>query len=418
MPLDLRISIFSFHLICCCFPFQTEAQFPPQNSTSSPINTIISGPNDDTIIVGANNNIFVLDANLSLLHRYKTGPLWDHPDCILGSSNGSQCISYKGTNLSTTELVDNKNLVLLLDPSDDRKLIVCGSHRNGLCRFHSAADLEEIQQNNKHHSANERFSISNDSTVMFAGPGPEEGKSFVWMGAFKRLNEEDKYDSFRGNLGISARSFGRNGGKVLFSPIRDKVALTCNYNIEFVTAFGSSGFSYFLANMPAVVPSVTFFSKNCFFNTRTLSSKVIQICQTDATLRSHVETPFACTLDKSDWNILRAATLITPSKTLLRSYSSSKLKQRSEVDIRPGEQFIAAVLASEVWSSQQALCLYPLSWIRNTMLRNLRRCFNQSLGETGPQFPNSVKCKTLNVSLFPWCWSAERLDVDKNCNLR
>lgn len=395
----LRISIFSLQLICTCFPFQPDAQFPPQNSTSPHINTIISAPNDDTIFVGATNNIFVLDGNLSLLHRHKTGPLWDHPDCVLGPSNGSRCISYKGTNLSTTVLVDNKNLALLLDPTDDRTLIVCGSHRNGLCRFHSAGDLQEIHENNKHHLANipERFSVSNDSTVLFAGPGPEEGRSFVWMGAFKRLNEEDKYDSFRGNLGISARSFGVKGGKVFFSPIRDKVALTCNYNIEFVSAFESSGFSYFLANMPAVVPSVTFFSKNCFFNTRTLSSKVIQICQTDSTLRSHVETPLTCTLDKSDWNILRAATLITPSKTLLGTYSSSKLKQRSEVDIRPGEQFIAAVLASEVWSSQQVLCLYPLSWIRNTMLRNLRRCFNQSLGETGPQFPNSVKCKTLNA---------------------
>lgn len=342
------------------------------------------------VFVGAVNRIYEFDSNLGLLSEVETGPINDSKKCLPGL-NDVECISSRN-------LTDNYNMILIHYKGLKEKLLTCGSVYQGACE---ARNLKNISRLHSYYNSDDGTLLdyavaANDpksSTVAFVAWGPPDVQTDVLYVAatFSGGKTDDIAQQLRGLVpAISTRSLGKNDRFQLFaktdsiqaklSGIYLKKNIRSDYLIKYVTGFESSIYRYFLTQQFESPFEVGSDSK--------IISKVIQICQEDTYYYSYVDMPLICKSQSSgrEYNYVQAARVIKASKNLQLSFG-----------LRSAEDILIGVFTDSEGGpdTNSAVCVFTLQFIRKKLLENVQKCYSGDETMSGGGYLTRKRCQNL-----------------------
>ncbi|KAL3853455.1 hypothetical protein ACJMK2_016991 [Sinanodonta woodiana] len=339
----------------------------------------------DKVYIGAVNRIYELDSNLVVETEVQTGPVLDSPKCLPPPND---CTHQR-------TLTDNHNKLLLLYSGAKEKLITCGSIYQGACE---ARNLNNISRASEYYtsitgSVSDFAVVANSpdaSTVAFIAPGPSDLMTDVLYVAttYTGTGEDEIIKRIRDTVpAICSRSLSRNRfsfakttdsiqGK--FSGMFIKKDVRSSYLIKYITGFTYDAFSYFITQQPEG-PSAN--------GLRKTMSKIIQICQEDSYFYSYVDMPFQCRTNSKEYNLLRAARLIQPSKNLRLTFGLRNTEDEILVGI-----FTTDEKAND---TDSAICMFTMQNIRQRLLDNIKLCY-QGQDISGGGYLDQKQCPNLD----------------------
>ncbi|CAH6778319.1 Met [Phodopus roborovskii] len=355
----------------------------PNFTSETPIqNVVLHGHH---IYLGTTNYIYVLDdKDLQKVSEYKTGPVFEHPDCFPCQDCSSKANSSGGV------WKDNTNMALLVDTYYDDQLISCGSVNRGTCQRHVLPP-------------NNAADIQSEVHCMFSPHVDEESGQcpdcvVSALGAKVLLSEKDRFiNFFVGNTinstyfpdhslhSISVRRLKetQDGFKFLTdqSYIDVLPEFRDSYPIKYIHAFESNRFIYFLTVQKETLDAQTF------------HTRIIRFCSVDSGLHSYMEMPLECILTEKRrkrstreevFNILQAAYVSKPGANLAKQIGAS-----------PNDDILYGVFAQSKPDSAEpmnrsAVCAFPIKYVNEffnkIVNKNNVRCLQHFYG------PNHEHC--------------------------
>lgn len=306
-----------------------------------------------TLYIGAVNKIYMLNDQLNKLQDAVTGPKLDNPDCFPPSIEDS-CVNQR-------TFMDSYNKALVIDYSANR-IIACTSLFQGICEKRKLTDIskKDLQEYTPMVANN-----ATASTVAFIANGPYYPPSKVLYIGVTWTKTGPGLVGYRGNVpafcsrnltnfDLVYRDISANSKKEILIDNRD------TFPVIYVYGFESDGFSYV----------VTIQKEN--LSSKNFISKLIRVCQKDKQYYSYVETRLECYHSGTMYNLVQAAYVGKPGKDLAKNlgYESNTT-----------EDVLYAVFTFGQANSHQptgtsALCVYPMSAIKNMFTVNIQKCFD------------------------------------------
>uniref|UniRef100_A0A8D8QDQ6 Plexin-A1 n=1 Tax=Cacopsylla melanoneura TaxID=428564 RepID=A0A8D8QDQ6_9HEMI len=336
--------------------------FSSENGAGSGrFNHLVVDKNTGQIYVGAVNQLYQLTQDLEMVQSEMTGPQDDSTECSV-----MYC-----PNTAVKRPTDNHNKALVIDYTTTR-LITCGSIQQGTCTVRSLQNISDIVQN-----VREAVVANNAkaSTFAFIAPGPPKPPSTHVMYVGVTFTGNSPYRSEVPS--IASRSLDPDR---MFQ-IAD-VAVTTGtrmfvnnlarerYIINYVYGFESVGFSYFLTTQ----------LRSNIGNSPYIS-KLVRICHDDPNYYSYTEIPITCNSNSGkQYNLVQAGFVGKPGSDLAK-----------DMGITAQDDVLFAVFAERDHPSSSALCIYPLSSIRQTFTQNIRECYSGKGNQGLEYFDSSVK---------------------------
>lgn len=156
------------------------------------------------------------------------------------------------------------------------------------------------------------------------------------------------------------------------------------YLVNYVYGFSSQRFSYFLTTQP----------KQNLPSARDYITKLVRVCQEDSHYYSYTEIPVDCIgNDAVKYNLVQAAYLGKPGADLADTLGITAQDDVLYTIFSEGK--------GKTPTNRSALCVYPLKWIRQKFMTNIKSCFSGK-GSRGLDFisPNMqcvvTKLNTIN----------------------
>ncbi len=329
-----------------------------------------------------------------------TGPQEDSPYC---PPEGEECPCSSNCDDYTKKPTNSINKALVID-YESRKIIACTNLFQGHCEKRHLEDISEMDEHIfKSIVPNDEISPA----VVFIGPGPSDTSQGPFMDTGQKPQPQVLYvAATRSTKGLnlyrdlvphlSSRSLSTFDIASSDFSSATKIELESqrrdSFRVLFVDGFGSGGFSYFLANQPAVLDAQ---------NSKYVS-KIMRICQNDRNYYSFVEVSLECTHNNHRYNLIQAIDVAHPGSHLARNLGLSHLPPLTDM-----EDVLFAVFAKSERDSSQpindsAICVYPLQKIRRKFTENTQDCF-QGVGNTGPAHISSPDACIKTVSQLNVC---------------
>ncbi|KAJ8261940.1 hypothetical protein GJAV_G00160230 [Gymnothorax javanicus] len=303
------------------------------------------------VYVGAVNRIYSLAEDLQKLSEYKTGPVPVQDNC-------PPCQSCEGrSNASSSLVVDNTNLALLVETYYDDELFSCGSGHGGVCHRHvldgSLQDADVTcmfspKTNVGRHGCPDCIASPSGTRVLNVESG---GVVKFFVGNTVGLG--DPMASLQHTFSVRQMKETQDGFRFFSEQSYLDLApqLKGSYPIRYVYAFESGPHVFFLTVQREDSSS------------RSYHTRIIRACSSDPELRRYVELPFECILTEKRrrrsarmevFNVLQAAHVAKAGQLL-----------REEMDLQEGEDVLFAAFARSRQDSpdpvpSSAVCVIPL----------------------------------------------------------
>lgn len=321
-------------------------------------------PLADFVVVGKSvyasgtNVLYQLDAsNLEVEALVKTGPHLDSAKC-----HASGCGTGVAATNVTKRLTDNANKALVVD-SDNGKLIVCGSLRQGSC---SKYELRNISSGDVTFLP-EAVAANDDHSSTFAFVGPQRYNRWgqgnvLYVGTTYTSHGDYRHDvpaiSSRHLLDLSFAEYTISKQ----STLRIDVKYRDRFLVNYVYGFNSSSHVYFVTvQRKSHLPG---------HEEQGYITRISRVCVTDPNFDTYTEVTLEC---GGDYNIVQDAVLIEHSASLRRRFRSGR-----------NDSFLAATFSKSQGSSSRpqntssAICLFSLADINRRFDENIHNCFNGS----------------------------------------
>lgn len=351
----------------------------------------------DALYVAGTNTLLQLSADdLSKRRELTTGPVLDHPQC--GSS--LDCQEFDELRRPT----QNVNKLLVVD-AERRKLIACGSVKQGACRRYSLDNIAEtpledlvplpVAANDDSAStvavvAPARYATSSQLSLATGEQQQQQQQaanhSALYVAASFTKGGQSR-DLLVPAIGSRSLDAGANLLKLHENSMFDssRVDIATNLRDYFVVSyqfgFASSAYVYFVTQQRR---SASRDNEELGYHTR-----LARVCNSDSSFNSYVEVDLVCgpqqqqqwsgTRDTPSYPLLQAATLIDAADPLLASFASSGAYPPLADDADNSKLLVAAFSSARDHTahagSSSALCAYPLAAIEAKFADNIVNCF-------------------------------------------
>ncbi|XP_066561244.1 hepatocyte growth factor receptor isoform X2 [Amia ocellicauda] len=316
----------------------------------------------DRIYVGAVNRIYTLTEDLQLLSDYKTGPVFESPDCL-------PCRDCKDKSNSTAGVWrDNINVALLVETYYDDELFSCGTVSSGVCQRRVLADgLADVEVECMYSPKTNRGTLGCPDCIV--SPSGAQVLNIESEGIVKFFVGNTVTSSSPQHHSISVRQMKETqDGFRFFSdqsyldivpPLRD------SYLIKYVHAFQSGPYAFFLTVQKQLIGPQSF------------HTRLVRMCSSDPELRRYVEMPLECIMtDKRRkrstgievFNIMQAAYVTKPGAALAE-----------QMGLSPDEDVLFGVFSQSKPDSPEpiarsAVCALPLKVANDLINDHMKRC--------------------------------------------
>ncbi|XP_035826878.1 plexin-A2 [Aplysia californica] len=322
------------------------------------------------VYVGAVDYIYSLDKDLEQQLEVKTGPAMDNPKCARPVFSSKSC-------MYELSLTHNYIKVLLIDYVHNR-LISCGTLAHGYCEKRLLTDISQRDE-----PVNDTPVVTNNrtaSTVAFIAPGPSPNASepqpnVLYVSVTFSLQVRDVPSLASRKLSDFSMAY------------EDEIKFTGTFfnfdnqqrrqfPVTYIYGFGSENFSYMLA-----VQKTSSGSENFQFH-----SVAIRVCQNDKDFYSYVEVPLVCKAGGVEYNLVQAAYVAKAGREL-----ALDLGINTQTDVLYGVFSESKQPNSDMPTTNSALCVFPMDFVRNKFTLNIKRCFNGT-GSDGGSHLGRTKC--------------------------
>ncbi|XP_004707824.1 hepatocyte growth factor receptor [Echinops telfairi] len=352
----------------------------PNFTADTPIQNVVV--HEGHVFLGAINSIYVLrERDLQQVSEYKTGPVWEHPDCLPCQACG----------LAGGQWRENVNMALLVETYYDDQLISCGSVHRGTCQRHvlprdNPADIQaEVHCMHSPRADEDEASQCPDCVVSALGTKVllAEKQRFVNFFVGNTLNGSSLPGHALHSISVRRIKETQDGFKFLTdkSYIDVLPEFQASYPIKYIHAFESNRFIYFLTVQRETLDSPSF------------HTRIIRFCSADSGLHSYMEMPLECILTEKRrkralrsevFNVLQAAYVGKPGAQLAKQIGAS-----AHDDILYGV-FSQSRPDSAEPTDRSALCAFPVKYVdeffHRIVNKNNVRCLQHFYG------PNHLHC--------------------------
>ncbi|KAK7474534.1 hypothetical protein BaRGS_00034228 [Batillaria attramentaria] len=294
----------------------------------------VGAPDTPSVFIGGLNTLLHLSENLTRLNELSLGPKRDSPDC--DPAQGKEC--------EDGILTANEVKVLEVDRKK-RKLLACGSVRQGVCTLHSLQNISNFVQ--MADSAVSNFLGSKKSVVVLFDESTSVQESLMFVGQ----EYDDRNLSFSPNV-FSTRviksvgsghaiEFMRNDPEAQqISALDIRLEVKPTYHMEFVDIMQDSTFVYFFTNQQKSVQ-----------DSLTPYPRIGRICVGDLVYVSYVEMGLICNDGVKDYPLLLAS--VIHSDILYFSAAQTLAQSPFEVDEGQGSVLCAVPMTTITTQFQQ-----------------------------------------------------------------
>ncbi|KAI1278743.1 Plexin-B [Halotydeus destructor] len=314
------------------------------------------------LYVGASNWLYQFNADLTLEHRVRTGPVEDSAQCSPSDCGGVEGHLVRETN--------NINKVLVID-TDSRMLVVCGSVHQGSCKRHR---LDNIRYFEPEVGMPVAANDENSSTVAFVGPARYFGNTAIKVLYVAASNS--RLGPYRDMVpAISSRYL--EAGSRLFHIIEKSFTDTARvdisfhlrdyYLVKYIYGFHSNDFVYFA--------TVQRKSSLHALEEWGYVTRLARVCASDAGFHSYTEITISCSSHGRDYNLLQDAHVTKAGPSMA-----------DDLRIERGSEVLVGVFVESKdhtnlrMSSHSAVCIFPLVDIEQKFEENIHMCYNGSVG--------------------------------------
>ncbi|KAL3853675.1 hypothetical protein ACJMK2_017198 [Sinanodonta woodiana] len=326
------------------------------DSTKGAFSHMVVNKKTGDVYIGAMNNLYQLFSNLTLKTSRETGPRNDNLICPpqYGTAPCDQ----------PQKPMNSYNKALVIDYNNNI-LIACTSLYHGICERYNLSNINFM-------SADIRTLVvannATSTTVAFIAPGPTDTvlESYVLYVAASRTNAglfRDLIPAITSrrldNFEVFYRGIGTSSSKSIEATLRD------TFPVYYIYGFSSDKFSYFVSVQKQSTISESYISK------------LIRVCQADRDYYSYAEVPIKCMHNGAIYNLVQAAYVAKAGSSLARTMGISESEDVLYVVSSIGNPNTA------IPGSDSALCVYPLSRVRERFTHNIQKCFDGT-GNTGP----------------------------------
>lgn len=275
----------SFGLLTFAPSFALETRMTFRDPDGHPFQQLAVDKVTGSVFVGATNRLHRLSSGLTLIQSAATGPREDNPDC---PPPPRPCLGDRSLRDAVTKglVVDN----------DDDTLLLCSTLYHGSCQKLSLSNITRVTQ-----LVHQPLvpNMADMSCVLFIGPGPEQGKAVVYIGAeYSELGNK----LYR-NLVPSVCSRELKDLNLTFEDPKGSTAKTIldayreSFLVQYIHGFTRGQFAYFLS-----------VQKESLTSTKVVT-RIARVCTQDKYFRSFVEVPFLCEENLTRYHVLRSVWL-------------------------------------------------------------------------------------------------------------
>ncbi|XP_064652095.1 hepatocyte growth factor receptor-like isoform X2 [Lineus longissimus] len=270
---------------------------------------------DHEIFVAGTNRLYRLDANLSLVEEFVTGPQWNNPDCPAPPAICSKPL----------KLMNNDPKILATDDKTG-SLLFCGSVHQGLCTRHSVKNITnasvfdgKILSNLAGGSLasigffapwvcntdNKTYNITLTAFFVAMTYDSRPNDFFPKAISSRRLRSAVDQGFYLQYLGMNA-AFSKYSGVDIHKDYRS------SFIVNYIHGFENAGFIYFLAVQHDLEDMEEYYTT------------LIRICACDREFISYTEVPLSCSSPSTgeDYNVATAAYLGDPGADLVQKTGS------------------------------------------------------------------------------------------------
>ncbi|XP_052063154.1 plexin-A3-like [Mytilus californianus] len=169
------------------------------------------------------------------------------------------------------------------------------------------------------------------------------------------------------------------------------------FQLAHTRSFGSTSIYINLDEQRSIVNYVYGFSSDSFSYIATVQrantssdlyiTKLIRVCQNDKTFKSYTEVELICKYNSAKYNLLQAARIAKPGKSLAKALGISVSKDVLFATFSQGKYGTTDAV------NATAVCIYSLYTIKKIFTHNIQSCFD-GLGNTGPDhLTDRTSCK-------------------------
>ncbi|TWW64893.1 Plexin-B2 Precursor [Takifugu flavidus] len=339
------------------------------------INNVVADPRTGFLYVGAVNSLYQLSPDLEVQSRAETGPKRDSRLCTPPITEA--CEEAVDT--------DNHNKLLLVHPAENT-LVVCGSIFRGICSLRNLSSVEDVLYYSDT-KGEKSYVASTEESVSVVGVMSQYGKVGDSLPVFLVGKGYGSHDSAKL---ISTRILEDYGDWVVFDSIIEAAGVQSNpfvlrYLHDFRFAFKDGHHVYFLFSRTLGIQD----TKNYTFISR--------MCENDLGYFSYTELQLNCSTTNK-YNKAQAAFVATPGVLLAQNLTSTGQYEQ----VSPSDKVLFVTFTSDEDSSSSAMCMYPLRFINEKLVKIIEACYSGKGVIDGkpsvylPYLSNPDECRSSN----------------------
>lgn len=333
---------------------------------SKPFRHMVKDTSTNIIYIAGVNKIVKLSEDLMIEQSISTGP-------------NEGCFEEELPYLCKTKKLTNSYSKSLVIDYNNRRLIACSILFKGFCKKYYLSDINVFDNDSSSRNVDIIGNSVTTSTVMFVAPGPGEMTDVVYVGTTITTTYErgliPAYCS-RNMTTFQLAHSGLYGSTSIYINLNEQRSI-----VHYVYGFSSDSFSYIATVQRANTSSDLYVTK------------LIRVCQNDSVFNSYAEVELICKYNSAKYNLLQAARIAKPGKSLAKALGISVSKDVLFATFSQGKYGTTDA------ANATAVCIYPLYTIKQIFTQNIQSCFD-GLGNTGPDhLTDKTSCKR-TVSIY------------------